>query len=53
VSIPEPRVSVADQSLSRQHLLGPVGAGLQLGKVTEKLGKVRKFNGVRTLSLTL
>jgi len=27
--------------------------GSQLGKVTEKLGKVRKFNGVRTLSLTL
>ena len=25
----------------------------QLGKVTEKLGKVTKFNGVRTLSLTL
>jgi len=27
--------------------------GLQLGKVMENLGEVRKFNGVRTLSLTL
>jgi hypothetical protein len=28
-------------------------AGSQLGVVTEKLGVVRKFNVVRTLSLTL
>ena len=27
--------------------------GSQLGKVTEKLGKVRKFNGVRTFLTTL
>jgi len=28
-------------------------AGSQLDEVMEKLGEVRKFNGVRTLSLTL
>jgi hypothetical protein len=37
--------------LKREIDLAGAAPGSQLGKVTEKLGEVRKFNGVRTLSL--
>ena len=41
------------EKVERGRRWGSAKAGSQLGVVTEKLGVVRKFNVVRTLSLTL